>query len=235
MGEKLPAWSAWLFSTPWWVPALLALAMTCWMIWLSWPRQFARELPEADTKTVKNQIPSELLPSPDVTTYGEKGIYIGRVFVETDKLEDDLVMLFVAMGFNASGYAFKIESVEGCISFVSNLVEGSTEKIELPTPRFAAERGQTGKVPNLSEFMYSFEQRVPKALVSQILDSATKKNAEFNFDKLTVTVASESTKLRLPLWQAITIRKPWEQFSTGRILSTQVVVTLQSASLNASL
>ena len=38
MIEKLPVWSAWLFSTPWWVPALLATILTLWMMWVSWPR-----------------------------------------------------------------------------------------------------------------------------------------------------------------------------------------------------
>ena len=220
MSEKLPSWAAWLFSTPWWVPALLALTLTIWMIWISWPRQGPHVPPDADVKhdTPKAIKKHELLPAPDVTTFGEKGIYIGRIFVETDKLKDDLVMLFVTVGFNASGYAFKIESVEGCVSFVSKLVDGSTEKTDLPTPRFAAERGPAGKIPNLTEFMYIFEQGVPKALASEIIESATKKHAEFHFDKLKVTVAADSTRLTIPLWEAVTIRKPWEQFSTGRIV-----------------
>lgn len=38
MAEKLPLWAAWLFSTPWWVPAILATALTAWVMWVSWPR-----------------------------------------------------------------------------------------------------------------------------------------------------------------------------------------------------
>ena len=38
MVEKLPIWAAWLFSTPWWVPAILATTITVWMMWVSWPR-----------------------------------------------------------------------------------------------------------------------------------------------------------------------------------------------------
>ena len=40
MADKLPIWAAWLFSTPWWVPALLATLLTACMIWVSWPRQY---------------------------------------------------------------------------------------------------------------------------------------------------------------------------------------------------
>lgn len=230
MTEKLPAWESWLFSTPWWVPALLATVITGWMMWISWPQStFEPELR-------RNSIPEdegrkqhpELILASEVVTSGEKGIYIGRMFAETDKLTDDLVMYFVCLGFNASGYAFKFERIEGCVSFVSKLVEGANDKIDLPTPRFATERGPVGKIEHLAEFMYIFEQRVPKSLVSAIIDSATGKHAEFYFDKLTVTVAADSTKMRLPLWRAITIRKPWEQFSTGRIVFASVSATLRS-------
>ena len=41
--ERLPKWAEWLFSTPWWVPTILATVLTCFLIWLSWPRSHARE------------------------------------------------------------------------------------------------------------------------------------------------------------------------------------------------
>jgi hypothetical protein len=34
VNEKLPAFAVWLFSTPSWVPALCALTLTGWLIWL---------------------------------------------------------------------------------------------------------------------------------------------------------------------------------------------------------
>ena len=37
MADKLPVWAAWLFTTPWWVPGLLALALTAWMMWITRP------------------------------------------------------------------------------------------------------------------------------------------------------------------------------------------------------
>src|SRR5437879_1682832 len=35
--ERLPAILGWLYSTPWWVPAGLATALTAFLIWLAWP------------------------------------------------------------------------------------------------------------------------------------------------------------------------------------------------------
>jgi hypothetical protein len=37
LNEKLPTWADWLFSTPSWVPAVCALVLTLWLIWLSRP------------------------------------------------------------------------------------------------------------------------------------------------------------------------------------------------------
>ena len=36
---RLPRWAEWLFSTPWWVPTALAILLTFFLIWLSWPRE----------------------------------------------------------------------------------------------------------------------------------------------------------------------------------------------------
>ena len=36
--KKLPAAAEWLLSTPWWFPALMATALTVFLIWVSWPR-----------------------------------------------------------------------------------------------------------------------------------------------------------------------------------------------------
>lgn len=35
---RLPNWLEWLFSTPWPVPAVLMIALTAFVIWISWPR-----------------------------------------------------------------------------------------------------------------------------------------------------------------------------------------------------
>lgn len=45
MSEKLPAALQWLFSTPWWVPGLLATILTGWLIWASWPRATSAQQP----------------------------------------------------------------------------------------------------------------------------------------------------------------------------------------------
>lgn len=61
MDERLPAWAAWLFSTPWWVPALLAAALTFWLMWLSWPRQ-----PKQDDAVTRHVFEAASAPATDI-------------------------------------------------------------------------------------------------------------------------------------------------------------------------
>jgi hypothetical protein len=68
--ERLPRGVEWLFTTPWYVPAGLATALTAFLMWLAWPRaQFATTAPLgnpdlADTPAVS--APSEAQPPPPV-------------------------------------------------------------------------------------------------------------------------------------------------------------------------
>ena len=38
---KLPVWAHWLFTTPPWVPSMLAIFMAGFLVWLGWPREAA--------------------------------------------------------------------------------------------------------------------------------------------------------------------------------------------------
>lgn len=81
MVEKLPAGAAWLFSTPWWVPASLATLLTIWLMWVSRPRQTSPKNEGDPLQLVakKNAQSAQFFPVPEVVTYGEKGIYVGRM------------------------------------------------------------------------------------------------------------------------------------------------------------
>jgi hypothetical protein len=38
MTEQLPEWQAWLFTTPWWAPAMIGLGLALFLVWLNWPQ-----------------------------------------------------------------------------------------------------------------------------------------------------------------------------------------------------
>lgn len=135
-------------------------------------------------------------------------------------------MDIVIRGFNASGLDIENDGVSGSVVFVPRTLDGASDRIELPTPRLAAERGPQGAVKNLSEFQYIIEQRIPKAIAESILLSANEKYAEFHFCHLKVMVKSGPVRMRIPLWTAMTVRKPLEQYSSGQIVFATVNATL---------
>ena len=162
---------------------------------------------------------------------GEKGIYVGRTLIEAHNLSADLVMDIVIIGFNASGRPIRVREVSGFVSFVAKHIDGQSEAVKLPTPRVLVERGPADEVKNLEEFMVIIEQRVPKVVAEQILASAEQKHAEFYFDELDIVVESEGSKMRLPVWSAITLKKPWEKYSVGRIIQAKGTATLRATVL----
>lgn len=90
MNERLPAWAAWLFSTPWYVPAVLATALTAYLVWASWPR--TSSLASAPT-------PSPITPIEAVSTLlHTKGFEAGSVPSNLEARSDRLVaFLFSAL------------------------------------------------------------------------------------------------------------------------------------------
>lgn len=61
MTERLPAALDWLFSTPGWVPGILATVLTLWLMWISWPRQ-GSAMPSQDGSSPGLQIAPRSAP-----------------------------------------------------------------------------------------------------------------------------------------------------------------------------
>lgn len=62
--EKVPTALGWLFSTPWYVPAGCAIALTAFLIWLSWPRKPEANKPDpvvaADNAPTRAAVPTSI-------------------------------------------------------------------------------------------------------------------------------------------------------------------------------
>ena len=165
-------------------------------------------------------------PMPEVITYGEAGLFVGAMIVETQKLEDDQILHIVVRGFNASGFDIENDTTNGAVIFVSHPRDGSSDRIPLPIPRLAVELGAQGPIKNLSEFQFVLEQRIPKAILALLIESANEKNAEFDFGQLQFCVRGGSIRMRVPLWSGVTIKKPWDRYSTGRIITAHFIAAI---------
>ena len=85
--EKLPAVFRWLFSTPWWVPAILMTVATGWLIYLNWPRRNAGHLPEP----VSASSPSQSLATTSPAAPFADGLYVGRMDIFASSLRTECV------------------------------------------------------------------------------------------------------------------------------------------------
>jgi hypothetical protein len=55
--KRVPRWAEWLFSTPGWVPAVLATALAIFLVWLSWPQK-RKELATTRAASVSDAPPT---------------------------------------------------------------------------------------------------------------------------------------------------------------------------------
>lgn len=87
MTDKMPAWGSWLFSTPWWVPAILATAITVWVMWVSRPRPVVSTPHPNRDQEPKKPVATATASDPirEIVTYGEKGIHVGKMIVASHR------------------------------------------------------------------------------------------------------------------------------------------------------
>jgi hypothetical protein len=81
--ERLPLWAAWLFSTPAWVPALIAALLTIFLIWLALPGRTGEEPPARAAATAIQTSSAEGIHFriENVAMLGALGVPIGESHV----------------------------------------------------------------------------------------------------------------------------------------------------------
>lgn len=58
VSDKLPRWLDWLFGTPWYVPGLIFIALTLWLIWITRPTHVGESA--AGEQQVKSKKPDQI-------------------------------------------------------------------------------------------------------------------------------------------------------------------------------
>lgn len=82
MDEKLPSALQWLFSTPGWVPGILAILLTGWLMWVSWPK------PNTRTLTSTTSLDRGSLEAPKTSASGK---FLMRRGQEPQEIQNDNV------------------------------------------------------------------------------------------------------------------------------------------------
>jgi hypothetical protein len=97
-----------------------------------------------------------------------KGVYVGSVNVDLNKLDRDLIAIISFIGYNGTGRLISINSVvQGAISCNGEW---------LPEPKLLSDRSPTQNLAAADQFMVVIEQRVPRDIADNILKRLTEKN-----------------------------------------------------------
>lgn len=141
-----------------------------------------------------------------------RGLYIGLVSIDGGKIESQHLIEIGIIGFNGSGRAAGVSKISGSITASWKSADGSTEEIELPTPRLLAERSNTESMPDQAEFLIVLEQVLRPDMPGKFIEALNHGQIMFDFDSLEITMKScepdEALALaRLTLWNGAVLRK----------------------------
>ena len=95
----------------------------------------------------------------------------------------------------------------------------------MPTPRIKEEVAPTSI--GRGEFLVVLEQRVPRSLaerMGQMIDAGD--TVSMGLNDLNILISSPHEKVRLPLWNGITIRRMQDFVLSGRIIEASARITL---------
>ena len=230
MAEKLPAWAAWLFSTPWWVPAILAVALTAWMMWITFPRKslagavtgdaglieahakLAHETRMADkAKRVLPERGATFFP-PTVTQsdpppFKAENVYVGQVFVEIDRAAIDNVVFFLFRCFNGSGNGINIKNPTGRIRVGQSKDGTGIDFGDMQSAPSYVEGVRTDNIKPGEEFELRLEQRISVELASNLALFPASTSFTFGFNGLEILLQSVRwhTTEKLRMWDGASI------------------------------
>lgn len=223
MDEKLPAILQWLFSTPGWVPALLATALTGWLMWVSRPlgnssAQKQSQEPPPNIKQDLSKEPTSAGRSALAPPFDSKGLYVGQMVVETEGLPNGIEI--IVRGFNATNRALSVQNIEGALR-ATEVQDGTPQELgHLPPPYFIEGEGHPdlSNIAHGTEFTLRLGQRVPLAIMGKVQAVSSYRTVSLYCGDLSIvmTTYEKHETVRLPLWDGMTLHRSGEQIHTGR-------------------
>ena len=95
------------------------------------------------------------------------------------------------------------------------------EKGTLPLPKWVTDRGPTVDLAHLTDFQLILEQRVPKTLADMFIRSLEAGHVQFDLQDLNAGVTANGSRMRLPLWSGVTLRRSSNELTSGRIITAR--------------
>ena len=168
--------------------------------------------------------------------YGVQGLWVGEIKFDAQKLESDLYIEIVVIGFNATGARISVEDVHGAIGFSPLGMAGVGDIPAAPVSRICHERTKTANIEHLDQIFLVLEQRVPGGLSEMIveqLNGGGRVQLDLKkFDPLVSPVGRQQDSARLPLWDGVAITRAANRIVTGRVVEGHVNI-VAGASITA--
>jgi|SRR5208337_2603061 len=148
------------------------------------------------------------------TAISADALYVGNMHASTTSLAAEFFIDIEIRAFNGTGTAVAVTELQGSIKTGPN--------VALPPPRIKEEVFRVRSIQRAAEFYVTLEQHIPRAIaerMAQAIDAGDSVGMELNDLNIFVSPTdNHNQKVRLPLWNGITIRKYQDYIVTGRII-----------------
>jgi len=199
----------WLFTTPWYVPAALAVIITSFLIYTL--RESQPVLAPSDQILASPQ-PIEIAPDTDLqdanSTKLQDRIYVARMFVDVHPLDADHYVSIGAACLNLYDRTLTLRQTSGVISLAYRSSEpgSSYETVSLMAPQVLGDFSEPTALPK-SKFSISLNQIIPGAHVTRLSETLHAGGiVEFNFSDLQLELVSSSgEEYYFKLWHGVHI------------------------------
>ncbi|MGH6680519.1 MAG: hypothetical protein ACREDL_16675 [Bradyrhizobium sp.] len=187
--------------------------------------------PRPESNRIK-RVEGQSAPRRNEEQISANALYVGGVQANIASLTTDFFVELTVKSFNGTGAVIAITGLEGSVKISSSPAKaGSTTEIgKLPAPRIKEEVFSVKSIQSAAEFYVALEQRIPRSVaerMAQVIDSGDV--IQLGMNDLNIFVSplnNPDKKIRLPLWNGISVRKFPDFISSGRIIEGSVRMKL---------
>jgi hypothetical protein len=137
-----------------------------------------------------------------------RGLYVGQIIFEADKLATEHVIRIVIIGFNGTNKLVSVSRVTGAIhAFVKTGDGDKTDEIILPTPALLTVHSNPENLQKYSEFLFFLEQPLRPSMAERIVEGLGRGRVSFDFDNLKIVMEARSQGIstNIRLWGGVTL------------------------------
>jgi hypothetical protein len=214
MGVVMLAWT-WLFES--WLPLAIVSGLGAVVVLNHLaPRSDGAATPKPAVSGA-DQVEFEGRVS-DPSLFDPKGLYVAKIVVEGPNTLPDLYLRIGFLLFNATGRTISMHPVEGTVAGFHK-VNGEPREFEaLPPPRLEIAE----VIPAFNDRCVMLEQRLPREAANAIVQTLANLNdvIEFHLGGLGLFCSPAGTdeKIRIPVWDKITVKKTTDIFFVARVV-----------------